>query len=178
MANELYSLLQKSGHEGPYVLVGHSMGGANVRWFFRAHPREIVGMVLLDPATEDWPKHVLPRVPADAVPEFWRNLRAWEGIDPELFIAGYAELRNSESLGDRPLLILTAGKPKEDLASRREMHGKLKRLSTNSAHIIVERSFHNIQLDAPAAVIPSVRAVVHAARTGSRLSEDFLQKGL
>lgn len=178
MADELYTLLQKAGQLGPYLLVGHSMGGANVRWFLDAHPNEVAGMVLLDPATEDWPSRVLSRVPADAQPEFWRNLRAWEGLDPDSYIAGYEGLRNSTaSLGNRPLLILTAGRPESELPLRLEMHAGLERLSSNVLHLVADESAHNIQLDAPATVLDSIRAVLQAARTHSSLSESAIPNG-
>ena len=41
MARELFALLEKAGERGPFVLVGHSMGGTNVQLFLaeigRAH---------------------------------------------------------------------------------------------------------------------------------------------
>lgn len=175
MADELYALLESSGQPGPYVLVGHSMGGANVRWFQNAHPSTVAGMVLIEPATEDWPKRVLSQVPAEALPEFWRNLRAWEGLDADSYIAGYAGLRDlTSSLGDRPLVILTAANPPGELALRLEMHGALTRLSSNTLHVLVNDSAHNIQLDNPVRVVEAIQAVVHAARTRSNLSESAM----
>jgi pimeloyl-ACP methyl ester carboxylesterase len=129
-------------------------------------------MVLIDPATEDWPSKVLAQVPTDAQPEFWQNLRSWEGIEREAYIAGYEGLRGGgASLGGRPLFILTAGKPETELTERLEMQNRLERLSTNARHTIVKESAHNIHLEAPARVLDAVRAVVEAARTHSRLSE-------
>lgn len=52
MAEELYTLLERAGIDGPYVLVGHSLGGVIVRQFALAHPQDVVGMVLVDSATE------------------------------------------------------------------------------------------------------------------------------
>ncbi len=52
MAAELATLLTNADIRGPYVLVGHSVGGAIIRQFAVAHPAEIVGMVLVDSATE------------------------------------------------------------------------------------------------------------------------------
>lgn len=47
-AEDLYTLLQNAGIEGPYVLVGHSIGGLYVRAFADQHPDEMAGMVLVD----------------------------------------------------------------------------------------------------------------------------------
>ena len=48
IAGELHTLLTNAGVAGPYVLVGHSLGGKNVRMFAQQHPKEVVGMVLVD----------------------------------------------------------------------------------------------------------------------------------
>ncbi|HMQ33953.1 MAG TPA: alpha/beta hydrolase [Chloroflexaceae bacterium] len=52
MADELHTLLHRAGIAGPYVLVGHSLGGPLVRQFALAHPQDVVGMVLVDSSTE------------------------------------------------------------------------------------------------------------------------------
>jgi pimeloyl-ACP methyl ester carboxylesterase len=48
LAGELHTLLTNAGVAGPYLLVGHSLGGKNVRLFAQQHPDEVVGMVLVD----------------------------------------------------------------------------------------------------------------------------------
>ena len=53
MAEELHSLLMKAELPGPYVLVGHSFGGINVRQFAHQYPDEVAGMVLVDSAHEE-----------------------------------------------------------------------------------------------------------------------------
>jgi pimeloyl-ACP methyl ester carboxylesterase len=46
----LHALLTNARVEGPYVLVGHSIGGIYVRRFAADYPDEVVGMVLVDAA--------------------------------------------------------------------------------------------------------------------------------
>ena len=47
-AAELHTLLHQGGVPGPYVLVGHSMGGLPVRVFAHAYAAEVAGVVLIE----------------------------------------------------------------------------------------------------------------------------------
>jgi pimeloyl-ACP methyl ester carboxylesterase len=47
-AKELHTLLGQAGIPGPYVLVGHSLGGLPVRVFTHNYPGEVAGIVLVD----------------------------------------------------------------------------------------------------------------------------------
>jgi pimeloyl-ACP methyl ester carboxylesterase len=62
VADDLHDALQRRGLDGPYVLVGHSLGGGYVRVFAARYPDEVAGLVLLDPVHEDQ----LARQPAAA----------------------------------------------------------------------------------------------------------------
>jgi pimeloyl-ACP methyl ester carboxylesterase len=53
IAEELHELLHAAGVAPPYVIVGHSMGGYDVRLFTSMYPQEIVGMVLVDASHPD-----------------------------------------------------------------------------------------------------------------------------
>jgi pimeloyl-ACP methyl ester carboxylesterase len=53
MAEELHTLLHNAGIAPPYVLVGHSMGGYNVRLFASTYRSEVAGMVLVDSSHPD-----------------------------------------------------------------------------------------------------------------------------
>ena len=50
---DLEALVKAAGLKAPYVLVGHSAGGYNVRLFASRHPREVAGMVFVDSAVEN-----------------------------------------------------------------------------------------------------------------------------
>lgn len=52
IARELHTLLLNAQIAPPYVLVGHSLAGKNVRMFAAQHPDEVAGMVLIDARSE------------------------------------------------------------------------------------------------------------------------------
>jgi pimeloyl-ACP methyl ester carboxylesterase len=47
VADELHTLLHKANVKGPYVLVGHSLGGLYTRVYADRYPKEVAGMVLV-----------------------------------------------------------------------------------------------------------------------------------
>jgi len=50
---ELHTLLVNANIQGPYVLVGHSLGGMLMRVYAHTYPNEVVGMVLVDSMHEE-----------------------------------------------------------------------------------------------------------------------------
>ena len=53
IAADLHALLQAAHNAPPFILVGQSFSGFNVRVFTRSYPREVAGIVLLDAVHED-----------------------------------------------------------------------------------------------------------------------------
>ncbi|MEM9655671.1 MAG: alpha/beta hydrolase, partial [Actinomycetota bacterium] len=53
VATGLQRLLSNAGEEGPFVLVGHSLGGLHVRSFARQYPDEVAAIVLVDSSHEN-----------------------------------------------------------------------------------------------------------------------------
>lgn len=87
VTDELRALLGVLDVPSPYLLVGHSLGGAYVQRYAQRFPDEVAGLLLLDPLHEDWndymPEHlkIAANMPADArmpdLPqEFLDQLRA------------------------------------------------------------------------------------------------------
>jgi pimeloyl-ACP methyl ester carboxylesterase len=54
IVEELHTLLTNADIEGPYVLVGQSMGGLYMRLYAHEYPDEVAGMVLVDATPENW----------------------------------------------------------------------------------------------------------------------------
>jgi len=176
VVEELHTLLQNAGIEGPYVLVGHSLGGMYMRLFADVYPEEVVGMVLVDSAHIDQFQRNAAVLPPESPDEseslkFYRewftNPPTYPTLNRRLFEAG--------SLGDIPLIVLTS--PKKERADDLppglsdkfdeiwvELQQEWAKISSHSTHIIAYGSGHFIQHDQPDLVIEAILQVVEDAR--------------
>lgn len=66
---EIHKLLESAAVNGPYVLVGFSIGGLFARLYAHSYPEEVAGMVLVDHAFIDPGKTVKPSVPTRSTPD-------------------------------------------------------------------------------------------------------------
>ena len=53
VVEDLHKLLAAAGEKAPYILVGNSLGGANVQVFTYRYPKEVKGLVLVEAQHED-----------------------------------------------------------------------------------------------------------------------------
>ena len=88
VADELAALLDNAGETGPYLLVGHSLGGIYARQFAHRYPGQVAGMVMVDSAHEE----MLRRFPSDSdVVQSTKQLRVLRPLR-YLTITGVARL--------------------------------------------------------------------------------------
>jgi dienelactone hydrolase len=169
IARDLHALLAVKAIAPPYVLVGHSAGGLFVRVFARSYPKEVAGLVLVDPATEedyermqhDKSTEELRKMgmPAGAVAQ-WRALP--ETID---------QARHSWPLPAVPVVVLTSGTPlgawplatAEDIQRWLESHKKLVAKIPGAQHVIIPNADH-LSILKESAVAEQILKVVEAAR--------------
>ena len=89
IVTDLHNTLGKAFVEGPYLLVGHSLGGLLVRAFAQNFPHDVVGLVLIDPSAEGIP---LPEEGSEAVVlEMLEKLRRNPDIMREWYPTLFAE---------------------------------------------------------------------------------------
>jgi pimeloyl-ACP methyl ester carboxylesterase len=147
LAAELRALLARARIEPPYVLVGHSIGGAVARVFAAEHADDVAGVVLVD-ATHEGVLAV-----GAALREGGSSIDLRESLD---------DLARAASLGDIPLVVLERGRDgSEEWATAQR---RLAELSTQTLHVRAHRSGHVIHEDQADAVVAAIRAVVDAAR--------------
>src|SRR5256886_4167125 len=99
VATDLHTLLDHAQIPGPYVLVGHSTGGAYVRVFAARYPDQVAGMVLLD---------TQPNEAFTGLPDFpsqYSTLRRASALFPSLARVGLFRLVNQ--LASDPLPVPT-----------------------------------------------------------------------
>ena len=61
VTDELRELLSAAGVPAPYLLAGHSLGGLYARHYAQRFPDDVAGLLLLDPAHEDYDAYMPPQ---------------------------------------------------------------------------------------------------------------------
>ncbi|HUR23709.1 MAG TPA: alpha/beta fold hydrolase [Acidimicrobiales bacterium] len=92
IAADLHTLLQRAMEPGPYVLVGHSLGGPYAMTYAARYPDEVAGLVLLD-ATSPEAFTVLPSFPSTH-----SMMRRLFGVAPSLSRLGVGHAIPGETL--------------------------------------------------------------------------------
>lgn len=157
-ADDLDAILGSSRLPGPYLLVGHSLGGLYVQAFARKHPAETAGVVLVDSMTPEEPRDWF-----DTATELDGTAPRAEdvGIDASL-----ADLRTAPVFPPVPLVVIAASTYHETPLRRAERLAVQNRTAGFSplGHMIVaEHSAHFVQTDRPDVVIQAILETLAAA---------------
>lgn len=172
-ATDLHDLLHTIGEPGPYVVVGHSFGGAEAVTFASQYPNDLAGLVLVDASPTTWPAAVC--AVADDGTEAASVLRTTcttafppSGNSEHLdVITGFADVARITSLGSVRMAVLTAatrelptGLATGEATRLTEVWNQGQqawlRLSTSAHLVTVERTGHHIEIDQPAVVIDEI----------------------
>ena len=196
---ELHALLAAARVQGPYVLVGHSIGGLLVRLYAAKYGSDVSGLVLAASAHESARLGVIgkgwvrvreqatgravpePSLTRPKTPENQAYDPSQDYLAEEFQLIYLDRLRNREPLGDRPLIVLAPTRmdpppPGTSEELWRELRVEkddqamgLVLLSTNSRLVRDRTSGHQIQTDNPALVASAIRQVRDAVVKGIRL---------
>jgi pimeloyl-ACP methyl ester carboxylesterase len=183
-AHDLHVLLERAHVPAPYVMAGHSLGGAFALSYAHRYPSEVGGVVLLD----SMHPHQTHTAASDmgpllaVVPTLARTGIARLLVDPkdgeptaqarqfvrdvEQMPAQLNRAAKLTSLGNRPLGVVTAGKDSQPGWAAHQ--NDLATLSSNSFHRTVAGSTHQSLIDDQkdaAASGRAIRDIVVAVRT-------------
>lgn len=190
---DLHALLTAAQVPGPYVLVGHSLGGLIVRLYASTYPDEVVGLVLIDALPEglwDGLQAVLTPAQWDLYHQLSTQVPAGLEDYPELewfnFEESFVEVRDAAAtapLRPMPLVVLSFGLsmqselPPDALPLdypfdtfnrvRAEHQRALATLVPEARFVVATESGHYIQVQQPDLVIEAVHQVVEAVREPS-----------
>jgi pimeloyl-ACP methyl ester carboxylesterase len=151
---ELEQLLRNADIRAPYVLVGSSWGGALARLYAGTHT-DVKAVVLVDSASPG----------GDAAfgspPLANTEHLAWD--------KSMNETGAVRSLGQKPLIVITAGATVVGFPRWMKLQNRLAALSSESAHVLSPTSGHFVQTDDPALVEAAIRAAVKTVLSGKPL---------
>ena len=165
IVEELRGLLASQGYAPPYLLVGHSNGGAYMELFAKSHADEVMGVVLVDPRHRDFlatceaAKLDLCGIPESTLatqgPSVIAEYRAFTMASEEIRVAG--------GFGAYPVRVLTASNISGSAARQtlwRSMHASLAAEATDGEQIFVQGAGHYVQVDRPDDVVRAVLALL------------------
>lgn len=172
-AADLHALLTAAGIGGPLVLVGHSLGGFIATVYARTFPDEVVGLVMVDGASEYLETTLGPTAFAQWAKAFSTIQSDPTGEAPDL-IAGTRASKALPPMRAMPASVLTAdpwpfafpdadGQPKVDHWAQWFAAQELLAKSLNATHVTHTNTGHSIYIENAALVNEQICAVVEPA---------------
>jgi len=174
-STELRTLLSTAGEQPPFLMVGHSLGGAFIRVFAGDHRDEVVGLVMVDTFDPDLQTDWVHPLVGDLRDEYETHLQGLRDtvatVDALDWPASEQQLRDS-SLAGLPIEVVIAPRyePRLPEATNAEISAAWRAgFDTLSPGMvgwtIAWGAGHNVQIDRPDLVIAATRRIVDRART-------------
>ncbi len=192
IATELNLLLHKARLSPPYVLVGHSFGGYNMRLFAASHPEDVAGLVLVEashegqyeqlniklPPPDKGQHNIFVSIPLDKMDandpkNYALRDRAFQSASYEIAALSESteQVKNSGTIPTVPLIVISRGKSEwygSDVAKKREkiwisLQQDLTRLSPISEQIFANHSGHDVPKQQPEIIVDAISSVIDLA---------------
>jgi pimeloyl-ACP methyl ester carboxylesterase len=163
LAEELHQVILSKSQNDRVILVGHSLGGAVIRYYAVQHPEMVQALLFVDPSHEEYA--VMTQGQENNLVEFYNN----EGLfyvanEAEQMIENFEILGNLETLPDVPTVVLSSIRDREnqeDIMHWVNAHATLGEGVTDFAHVITENSGHYIQIEEPQLVFEAINTLLN-----------------
>lgn len=163
---QLHTLLKKANLRGPYILVGHSLGGVNVRVFAAKYPKEVAGIVLVDASHEDQNTRLFNVLSAELKAAYSEQFKA-EGSYDEVQASLDQAKATKGALKNVPLFVVSAtvhGMGDTAEAVWAELQKELAALSTKGKQFIATGSTHSVHKENPALIVQVVKEMIQTVK--------------
>jgi pimeloyl-ACP methyl ester carboxylesterase len=197
IASELKLLLQEAQIPPPYILVGHSFGGYNMRLFNAFYPNSVSGLVLIDASHEDQYDRLNIKIPkshkrlSSIISQSPASVKKLPSGDKNQFLQDRAfhtaryeisslylssqQVQYNDGMLTIPLIVISRGIDEwvgSEYSKQREktwilLQQDLTYLSPISQHIFAHHSGHNIHQQQPQIIVDALADVTHLARVMS-----------
>jgi pimeloyl-ACP methyl ester carboxylesterase len=196
IALELNLLLKQANIPPPYLLVGHSFGGFNMRLFAAHHPQDVIGLILIDASHENqyerlginlpppskrqrnvFVKTPLEHIKANDPKPYALRDRAFRSASLEIAALSLSseQVRSEGLIPIIPLMVISRGLAEwknTPNAEQREktwliLQQELARLSPFSQHQFANSSGHNIPHEQPEIILDAINNITELARAMS-----------
>ena len=163
LAEDLHQVILSKSENDRVILVGHSLGGAVIRYYAVQHPEMIEGLLFVDPSHEDYA--VMTQLQEDNLVGDLNN----EGLfhianEAEQMIENFQILNQLQTLPDVPTIVLTSIRDRldeEDMTNWVNAHATLEEGVTDFTHVITGNSGHYIQIEEPQLVFEAINSLLN-----------------
>lgn len=165
IVEELRALLASQGFAPPYLLVGHSNGGAYMEMFAKSHADEVSGVVLVDPRHRDFLSACeAAMLDSCGIPAATLATQAPAVIEEyQAYQLAAEQIRAAGGFGAYPVRVLTASGIAGSAARQdlwRSLHASLAAEAKDGQQIFVQGASHDVQGDRPAEVAQTILALL------------------
>ncbi len=159
MVTELKNILKQEKINPPYVFVGHSMGGFIGRYFASEYPKDVIGLLLLDPSAENFWESMSKKELNEYIeggtewyrtkfePQYWKE---WDQ-----FIPNMVYMKDLNIPSDLPIILVSATEPHWYKYQKKIIKG-----FTNAKHYKLEGS-HYVHREKPELTIHYIKKLVN-----------------
>ncbi len=161
LAEDLHQIIINKAENDKVTLVGHSLGGAIIRYYAIQHPKMVEALLFIDPSHESFGE-MTQAEEDNMVNYFIKEDRPEIVKEAEQFIENFNILNQQPNLPDVPVVVLTSIRDREGMNKDNwiNAHATLGEGITDFTHITTVNSGHYIQVEEHLLVLNAIDSLI------------------